>query len=124
MQDTVVPAENWTNPADLKVKFRHDLMVFDGSTEGEEVEAHYEFENIGGDTLEIEIVSVCNCMKVEWTRTPVSPGQYGTVDVVFDTAGLSGVVSKDIDVIFKNTDKDGYPLIKRVALKGKVFKRI
>jgi len=106
------------------VKFLHEVMVFEGVVEGDEVEAHYEFENTGKRNLEIEIVSACHCMEVDWTRTPVAPGQHGEISVVFDSTGISGIVSKDIDVIFKNTDRDNYPLVKRVLLRGKVFKKI
>lgn len=99
-------------------------MVFEGVVEGDEVEAHYEFENTGTRDLEIEIVSACNCMETDWTRTAIAPGQHGKISVVFDSTGISGFVSKDIDVIFKNTDKNNYPLVKRVLLRGKVFQKI
>ena len=98
-------------------------MLFEG-VEGDEIEARYEFENIGSQNLEIEIVSACNCMELNWPRQAVAPGQRGIIEVVFDTKGLSGLVSKDIDVIFKNTDKNGYPLVIRGTLKGKIYQKI
>ncbi len=116
--------EEWANPADAEMKFLHEVMLFTGVAEGDQVEAHYEFENTGSRDLEIEIVSVCNCMEVDWTRGAIKPGQKGTIDVVFDTTGLAGYVYKDIDVIFKNTDREDYPLVKRVMLKGNIYKRI
>ena len=47
------------------MKFLHEVMLFTGVAEGDQVEAHYEFENTGSRDLEIEIVSVCNCMEVD-----------------------------------------------------------
>ncbi|MBK7937666.1 MAG: DUF1573 domain-containing protein [Lewinellaceae bacterium] len=105
------------------MKFLHELMLFEG-VEGDEIEAHFEFENIGRQNLEIEIVSACNCMELNWPRQQISPGERGVIKVIFDTKGLSGYVSKDIDVVFKNTDKEGYPLVIRGVLKGKLFQKI
>lgn len=85
--------------------------------------AIYEFENIGQQSLEIEVVSACDCMEIAWTRTAIPPGGRGKVEIVFDSTGRVGEVSKDIDVIFKNTDSDGYPLVKRVMLKGNVVSK-
>ena len=109
------------NPADAEVKFDFETLAFESATEGDEVMAIYEFNNIGQQTLEIEIVSACDCMEVEWTRTPIPPGGRGKVEIVFDSTGRPGEVSKDIDLIFKNTDRDGYPLVKRVMLKGNIL---
>jgi hypothetical protein len=111
----------WANPADAALLFGWEMVDFGGVLEGAAVPAQFEFANIGSDTLEIEIVSACDCMRVEWTPGPVPPGQKGQVSLVFDSKGRPGPVEKDIDVIFKNTDADGYPLVKRLLLKGLVL---
>ena len=102
----------------------HEVMEFSGTVEGDEIEAHYQFVNTGDQALEIEIVSACQCMAIEWTRGPIARGQSGEITVVFDTSDRTGDVTKEIDVIFKNTDQDGYPLVKRVWLRGRIYKRI
>jgi hypothetical protein len=87
---------------------------------GEVLSVQYSFLNIGMDSLQVEIVSACDCMELAWTLDPVPPNRRGTVDILFDTANQPAEIIKDIDVIFKNTDARGYPLVKRVILKGRV----
>lgn len=124
MGDTIRPTAEWINPVDTELQFQHEVLVFENATDGDQIEAIYEFANTGKQALTIEIVSACACMEVDWTRTPIGPGEHGMVKVVFDTTGRTGDLSKDIDVIFKNTDSEGYPLVKRLKLMGHVFRRI
>jgi hypothetical protein len=58
------------------------------------------------------MVSACECMEVKWTTDKILPGKQGRVEVVFNTLSFKGDVSWDIDVVFKNTDTDGFPLTK------------
>lgn len=119
--DTIVP--DWDNPADTEVRFDHETLVFGNVMEGDMVEAVFEFTNVGQQLLEIEIVSACDCMEMEWTQEEIPNGQRGFVAIVLNTAAMSGKISKDIDIVFKNTDADGYPLVKRVYLVGAVEPR-
>jgi hypothetical protein len=89
--------------------------------EGAKIGVEYLFNNIGKQTLEIEIISACDCMMLDWTTTPIPPAAQGKVTVVFDSAGHPGDIEKNIDVIFKNTDEKDYPLVKQLALKIKVL---
>lgn len=101
------------NPADAEVRFDPERLDFGTVRAGEKVGAEYFFTNIGNRTLEVEIVSACDCMLLDWTTEPIPPGQKGKITVIFDSSGKKGKQEKDIDVIFKNTDKNDYPLVKR-----------
>jgi hypothetical protein len=111
------------NPADAEVQFDRDLVIFGDLPEGEKAGAEYIFTNIGNRDLEIDVVSACDCIMTDWPTEPIRPGQTGKITAVYDSAGHLGQVSKDIDVIFKNTDKAEYPLVKRVVFKINVLRR-
>ena len=117
--DTLAPL--WNNPADSLLRFDDELLLFGEAEEGDEVLADYIFTNIGRIPLEIDLVSACDCIKVDWPRGEIAPGEAARIETVFNTAGRPGETEKTIDVIFKNTDKQGYPLVKQVKLKGKVL---
>ncbi len=89
--------------------------------EGEVLSIQFSFLNIGSQPLEIEVVSACECMEVDWQHTPIKANERGSIELLYDTTKRLGETYKDIDVIFKNTDRNGYPLIKRVVLKGTVI---
>lgn len=103
------------------MRFEKDVIEFGNIPEGEKAGLEIMFTNIGKRDLEIEVVSVCECMLVDWTLEAIPPGKTGKVNMIFDSAGRPGDVTKDIDVIFKNTDKNDYPLVKRVVFKAKVL---
>ena len=113
----------WSNPADVAMKFNREVYDFGKITEGETASTLFVFTNTGTAPLEIETVSACFCMTVNYTSGLIQPGEKANVDVVFDSNDQAGTVRKDIDVIFRNADKDGYPLIKRLQLKGRVVSK-
>lgn len=120
-KDTMPPTtQNWANPADKEIKFQSELLSYGQVREGEIVAARYIFDNIGTRALEVELVSSCECMNIKWPTVPVLPGESGLIEIDFNTRSFKGDVTKDIDVIFKNTDDKGYPLVKQVKLTGKI----
>lgn len=50
----------------------------------------------------------------------IQPGAQAEIKLLFDTRGRKGLNEKDIDLIFVNTDAEGYPLVKRARLTGLV----
>jgi hypothetical protein len=113
-------ADSVINPADSIVFLDMEIIDFGSMQQGEVLSVQFSFMNAGSDSLEIDIISACDCMDVKWMETPIAPGERGTVDVLFDTTNNPGEQKKDIDIIFKNTDKRGYPLVRRAVLKGNV----
>lgn len=96
-------------------------MTFGEATEGDEIVAEYIFTNIGANPLEIELVSACDCIHTDWPKEVILPGEAGLITAVYDTNGRAGETEKTLDVIFKNTDFNGYPLVKQIWLKGKIM---
>lgn len=120
-KDTLPPTQEWANPADSEIRFDDDVMVFGEAEAGDEILAEYIFTNIGTNTLEIEIVSTCDCIRADWPREGILPGEAAQITAIYDTTGRAGENEKTLDVIFKNTDFNGYPLVKQIVLKGKIL---
>jgi Protein of unknown function (DUF1573) len=115
--------DGYINPADALLKFNRTVYNFGTIRDGAKASTLFVFTNIGTEPLEIEVVSACFCMSIDHTIDLIQNGEKGNIDVVFDSNDQVGNVKKDIDVIFKNVDKDGYPLVKRLTIKGKVLPR-
>lgn len=98
-------------------------MFFGEAQEGDEILAEYIFTNIGISKLEIELISTCDCITVEWPQEEILPGEAALIKAVYNTTGRVGEGDKILDVIFKNTDFNGYPLVKQILLKGKIVPR-
>lgn len=112
---------DWKNPADELIRFDDELLLFGEAEEGDEILADYIFTNIGAVPVEIEVVSACDCIRLDWPKGEIAPGEAAQIEAIFETKGHSGETEKVIDVIFKNTDAKGYPLVKQVKLRGKVL---
>lgn len=67
--------------------------------EGEKIGCIFSFVNKGSSSLLIRnAVTSCDCTVPEFEKKPVPPGESGTLEVVFDTSGRSGVQTKTIAV--------------------------
>jgi len=96
------------------------LIDFGSVREGEPVFGRFAFANYAEVPLEIEMVSTCDCIESDWSIGPILPNQLGEVLLKFNSKGEGPDVMKTIDLIFKNVDDKGYPLIKQLYLKGKI----
>jgi len=56
------------------------------------------------DTIEIDLVSTCECTTAKWTRGPIEPGEIGTINFVFDSSQKEEDEPVDVDVIFLNVN--------------------
>lgn len=101
--------------------FEFEMIDFQNIREGEPVYGRFAFSNAGPDTLEIELVSACECIEAEWSQGPIHPNQAGEILFKFNSKGEKGDIFKTLDVIFKNTDERGYPVVKQVYLRGKIY---
>jgi hypothetical protein len=67
--------------------------------QGEKVAHNFVFKNTGKNNLVISSVKAsCGCTTPKWSKEPVKPGQKGSIEVVFDSAGRSGEQSKTVKV--------------------------
>jgi hypothetical protein len=68
-------------------------------TEGEKVAFLFSFDNSGTGDLVIESATTsCGCTVPEFEDKPIPPGGSGTLEVVFDSSGRSGMQTKTITV--------------------------
>jgi hypothetical protein len=84
-------------------------------------QTHFAFTNIGQQELEIELVSTCDCIIAEWQASAISPGKTSYITIEFQSVKEDfGPFRKSVDLIFKNTDEEGYPLVKQLYLIGQI----
>ncbi|MFN4080601.1 MAG: DUF1573 domain-containing protein [Saprospiraceae bacterium] len=116
----MAPQKAWVNPADALIELHPPDYNFGEVNEGQFVEVAFTLRNIGDEILEIEIISACECIEAHWTTGKIQPDAQAEIKLLFDTRGRKGLNEKDIDLIFVNTDAEGYPLVKRARLVGLV----
>lgn len=98
-----------------EVEFERLYFDFGEVKIGEVKEQTLTFTNIGNRPLIIDdAISSCDCTEVTWTKSPVMPGQTGTITAIYTGKDL-GMISKRITV-FSNASNDKIVL----QLKGDV----
>ena len=92
--------QSYQDPEKLPViEFERTVHDFGRITEGEVVGITFIFRNTGKSNLMIiEATASCGCTVPRWDKEPVSPGNEGTLEVVFDTSGRTGLQNKSITV--------------------------
>jgi len=76
---------------------KHD---FGTVVQGEKVAHTFKFTNAGGSDLVISNASAtCGCTVPTWSKKPVKPGDQGSVEVVFNSSGRTGSVSKTVNIL-------------------------
>jgi hypothetical protein len=93
------------NPQAVPVfTFETDNHEFGEIIQGERVSYAFKFKNTGEAPLVISNASAsCGCTVPEYTKSPVEPGEEGFINVTFDSAGKSGMVSKTVTLIANTT---------------------
>ncbi|MGB8357447.1 MAG: DUF1573 domain-containing protein [Bacteroidales bacterium] len=67
--------------------------------EGEKVGHIFQFTNTGdADLVLTSVIATCGCTVSKYNKKPVSPGESGTIEVIFDTSGRNGVQTKTVVV--------------------------
>jgi len=67
--------------------------------EGEKVACIFSFRNTGTRVLVISRATTsCGCTVPKYDTKPITPGNTGSLEVVFDTSGRNGVQTKTISV--------------------------
>ncbi|MCX6301808.1 MAG: DUF1573 domain-containing protein [Bacteroidia bacterium] len=95
--DNTLSASSDTGKAVLT--FREYEHQFGKVDEGEKVGCIFTFENTGtSDLVILSATTTCGCTVPDYDRKPVSPGETGKLEVVFDTSGRNGIQSKVITV--------------------------
>jgi hypothetical protein len=90
-------AEPGSSPVMTFTEEKHD---FGKITQGEKVTYSFQFTNTGGSDLVISSAQgSCGCTVPSYQKTPIKPGESSKVDVVFDSEGKSGLVSKTVTLV-------------------------
>jgi len=86
---------------------------------GDKVDHEFKFTNTGKSPLIItSAVASCGCTTPNWPKTPISPGQSGTIKVEFNSLGKHGLQDKMV-TITANTN----PAQNVVHLVGEVLEK-
>jgi hypothetical protein len=95
--DNTMSASSDTGKAVLTFgEYEHQFGKVD---EGGKVGCIFTFENTGSSDLVIlSATTTCGCTVPDYDRKPVSPGETGKLEVIFDTSGRNGIQSKVITV--------------------------
>jgi hypothetical protein len=82
-----------------KIVFKEYQHDFGKVNEGEKLSYTFLFDNTGTSDLIISSASTtCGCTVPKYDRKPISPGASGSLEVVFNTSGRSGMQTKTITV--------------------------
>ena len=95
-----VKSSTQDSPADTAIisftEYEHD---FGKVAEGEKVALTFVFENKGKGPLIISnVTTTCGCTVAKYNTNPISSGNSGTVEIVFDSSGKSGKQTKSITI--------------------------
>lgn len=81
------------------LKFEKEIYDFGKIKAGDKVSYNYAFENTGKSPLIItDAVASCGCTIPSWPNKPINPGQKSAIKVIFDSAGKSGLIDKQITI--------------------------
>ena len=82
-----------------EIIFREYEHNFGKVAEGEKISYVFTFDNKGtSDLILSSATTTCGCTVPKYETKPVSGGKSGTVEVVFNTTGRSGMQTKTITV--------------------------
>jgi hypothetical protein len=82
-----------------EIVFREYEHDFGKVSEGEKVAYLFPYENKGAGNLVINSTSTsCGCTVSKYDTRPIPPGGKGTIEVVFNTSGRSGMQTKTVSV--------------------------
>ncbi len=111
-------AETATDTANAPVMtFEKEKYEFGKIIQGEKVSFSFKFTNTGKTDLLISSATAsCGCTVPTYSKTPVKPGENGKIDVVFDSDGKKGTVTKHVTVL-ANTN----PNSKVLELSGEIL---
>jgi hypothetical protein len=86
------------------IKFDSAIYNFGKIKTGDQVSHEFKFTNIGQVPLIIKDAKAsCGCTTPEFTREPIKPGESGSVHVIFDSSGKTGIQDKMITIIANTT---------------------
>ena len=102
-----------------KFEFEVESNDFGIVIEGEQPTFEFLFKNTGNQPIVMSNVKAsCGCTTPHWTKTPVMPGETGSIKVVYNSKGRVGPFNKSITITSNATE-----ISKVVIIKGIVEKK-
>lgn len=95
--------------------FQERSVDFGAVKKGEKREYTYEFTNRGETEAVIGVISACDCTTSTYDKSKIQPGETAEIKVVFDSSDKEEAETIVIDIFLENKDKDGYPIVEKVA---------
>ena len=94
------------NIGNPKFEFQEEFHNFGKLQAGEVVAYSFHFTNTGDGPLVIERVEKdCGCMEANFPHKPIQAGESDFIEVVFNSAGETGKVYKEL-IIHSNAEKE------------------
>ena len=82
------------------IKFTEENFDFGKIIQGEKVSHTFTFTNEGKSNLIVSSAKAsCGCTVAQPPKEPITPGETGKIDVIFDSNGKAGHVTKSISVV-------------------------
>jgi len=86
-----------------KIEFERTTHDFGKLIQGEKVSYTFTFKNTGNAALVLSaVLPSCGCTAAQFTKTPIMPGEEGTITVNFNTESKKGMVNNSV-VVQANT---------------------
>jgi hypothetical protein len=86
-------------PGTTKITFNEDIHDLGVLESGEIVLSTFVFTNIGEHNFIINRIEPgCGCIQVNFSETPINPGEEGTIEIQFDSSGMFGKQFKSIEI--------------------------
>src|SRR5665647_3326850 len=83
-----------------EIVFREYQHDFGKVAEGEKISYTFTFDNKGTGNLVIaSATTTCGCTVPKYDTKPISPGDNGSLEVIFDTSGRNGMQTKTITAV-------------------------
>lgn len=96
-------AQDENGPSFKFIESKHD---FGDIIQGDVVEHHFEFSNVGDLPLIISnIITTCGCTAPTRPKEPVNPGEKGKIKIVFDSKGKIGKQNKVVTIISNSSNQ-------------------
>ena len=112
-----VSADDTESKEDLPImEFETQLQEFGTIVQGEKARMTFAFKNVGDSELIISSANgSCGCTVPDYPKTPISPGEEGVIEVLFDSKGKMGKQHKKVYIV-ANTN----PASNVIAISGNV----